>query len=65
MDDLIMNDDPSMDWETRDGRVMQISHMETAHILNCPARIRREWPWRQNYVNRLLLELTLRAAGKQ
>ena len=47
-------------WETRDGRMIPVFQMETPHILNCVARIKREWPWRAEYLRRLEMELALR-----
>jgi hypothetical protein len=31
-------------WETREGSLLPISDIATSHILDCLARIRREWP---------------------
>jgi len=46
-------------WITKDGRVLLVSQMSTDHILNCIDKIRRD-NWRIEYLDRLLLELTIR-----
>jgi hypothetical protein len=48
-------------WETKDGIKILVSQMDTSHILNCIAKIRRSpRGWRREYLPRLELELTIR-----
>jgi hypothetical protein len=47
-------------WETADGIQIPVSEMETIHVIRCINRIRREYPWRAEYLERLELELLIR-----
>lgn len=56
-----------MIWRTRDGRLYAVYQMETRHIRNClnlmdRAR-RRGRRWREEYRERLELELEIRSIG--
>jgi hypothetical protein len=49
-------------WITRDGRQLLVSQMETSHVVACIAKIERSGcRWRPEYLERLRLELTIRA----
>jgi len=51
-------------WITKEGERLRISDMETRHINNCVAKIlRSKRGWRREYLDRLLLELEIRAAS--
>jgi hypothetical protein len=51
-------------WVTREGHKLLISQMETGHIENCIAKIRRSRRgWRREYLPRLELELQIRDMG--
>jgi len=53
-------------WVTRDGRFLKISEMETSHVLNAIAKIRRSRSgWRIEYLDRLELELVIRSIGRE
>jgi hypothetical protein len=53
-------------WRTRDGRFIAVRQMETSHILNCIAKITRsKRGWRREYLDRLLLELSIREMDSQ
>jgi hypothetical protein len=47
-------------WICRDGRRMRIQEMETSHLLNSVAMIRRRNGWRWEYLDLLLKELKRR-----
>lgn len=48
-------------WECADGRKVLVSQMEYSHLLNCISKIQRSKKgWRKEYLERLLLELTIR-----
>jgi hypothetical protein len=52
-------------WTTKDGQQYNVSAMETSHIRNCVAKIERsKTGWRREWLERLLLELEIRAMGK-
>lgn len=48
-------------WTCRDGKKILVSQMETRHIHNCIAMILRHKYWRRKYLDRLQLELVIRA----
>jgi hypothetical protein len=52
-------------WVTKDGKRLRVSQMTTSHIINCINKIQRHMahgkPWRTEYLERLNLELELRA----
>jgi hypothetical protein len=52
-----------MVWVTRDGQRLLVSQMETSHIVNCVRKIQRSRGWRQEYLDRLILELRIRELG--
>lgn len=53
-------------WICADGRKVLVSQMEYSHLLNCITKIRRSRTgWRQNYLPRLELELTIRSIKRQ
>jgi hypothetical protein len=52
-------------WETRDGTLIPVFRMGTDHIRKCIARIKRDWPWRAHYLERLETELAWRASRHQ
>jgi len=48
-------------WKCRDGRIMTVAQMDTRHILNSIAMIKRSRRhWRCSYLSRLELELLIR-----
>lgn len=47
-------------WQCADGRLIPVRQMEYSHLLNCIAKIQRDGTWRRKYLDRLLLELTIR-----
>ena len=47
-------------WEDYDENQHLTSEMSTEYIINCLGAIRRDWPWRAIYVDRLVLQLMLR-----
>lgn len=50
-------------WITKDGRRYLVRQMETGHIVNCIRMIQRNPGWRDEYLDRLLLELAIRDDG--
>lgn len=54
-------------WETRDGRIYRVADMETSHIVRSIRLIQKSMmtrkPWRTQYLERLELELEIRAMG--
>lgn len=48
-------------WITRDGRRILVSQMEDRHLHNSIALIKRSRGWRKQYLERLELELLIRA----
>jgi hypothetical protein len=53
-------------WVTKDGKRLLVSRMETSHIHNCIAKIERSRKgWRREYLERLKLELEIRAMGER
>lgn len=49
-------------WRCADGRLVLVSHMDDRHLHNCIAKIMRSRKgWRRQYLDRLLLEVTIRA----
>jgi len=49
-------------WTTREGKRILVSQMETSHVVNCIALIRRHaGRWRAKYLDRLELELLIRS----
>lgn len=51
-------------WTTKKGEHIPISKMETSHIVNCINLIRRSKGWRQEYLERLELELFARSIDR-
>lgn len=55
-------------WRKADGQWIAISAMETSHVVNCISLIERRAaagkPWREEYLERLRLELTIRSLGR-
>lgn len=51
-------------WICADGRRILVSQMTDSHLHNAIAKIRRSRGWRKNYLERLELELTIRAVKR-
>lgn len=52
-------------WRTKDGRTVLVSNMSTSHVVNAINLIERSSGWRQEYLERLKLELLIRAIKDQ
>jgi hypothetical protein len=48
-------------WFTARGQAIPIPEMETSHIVNCIRKIQRSRSWRRDQLDRLQLELEIRA----
>jgi hypothetical protein len=52
-------------WRTRDGQLVLVSQMSDSHLHHSIAMIlRSKKGWRREYLDRLLLEVTIRSLGK-
>ena len=47
-------------WRCRDGRMIPVRQMEDRHLHNCIRMILRNRSWRRKWLDRLLLEVTIR-----
>lgn len=53
-------------WVCADGRRLLVSQMDDRHLHNCIAKIRRSRRgWRREYLERLEIELTIRAIKRE
>lgn len=52
-------------WICRDGRKVLVSQMSDRHLDNAIALVLRSSGWRREYLDRLELELTIRAIKRQ
>jgi hypothetical protein len=47
-------------WVCRDGRRVPVRQMTDSHLHNCINKILRHGTWRRHFLDRLLLEVTIR-----
>jgi hypothetical protein len=53
---------PLCEWLCKDGRIIAIEDMDTSHLTNCVAKIRRSSRgWRKQYLEPMVAELESRA----